>query len=79
VSSAHSGEDSTKLDQLQSISTAIGIISGTANLVNEELVEERVRVGWYSVIAALGAGIAGTIAIVRAAPIAHEPRRPGRA
>lgn len=43
----------------------IGILSETSNLVNKELVEERVRVGWYSVIAALAAGIAGTIAIIK--------------
>lgn len=42
-----------------------GIISQEESLVNRELLEERVRPGWYSAIAALAAGIAGMLAILK--------------
>lgn len=34
-------------------------------MMNLPLLEERVRIGWYSVLAAAAAGIAGTIATIR--------------
>ena len=42
-----------------------GVISEEESLVNRELLEERVRPGWYSAIAALAAGIAGMLAILK--------------
>lgn len=35
-----------------------------ANLLNKPLLEERVNPGWFSVVAALAAGIAGTIGLI---------------
>ncbi len=42
-----------------------GIIPPETNLVNQPLIEERVRTGWYSLVAGAGAGVAGMIATVR--------------
>ncbi len=42
-----------------------GVIPEDANLLQRELLEERVRPGWYSIIAALAAGIAAMLAAVR--------------
>ncbi|MGH7480866.1 MAG: DUF389 domain-containing protein [Longimicrobiales bacterium] len=42
-----------------------GIIPGYANLVRQELLEERVRPGWYSMLVALAAGTAGMLAEIR--------------
>lgn len=44
---------------------ALGIIPVEANLVQRELLEERVRPGWYSMAAALAAGSAGMLAEIR--------------
>lgn len=45
---------------------AVGdLIDSEANLVARPLLEERVRTGWYSLLAALAAGVAGTIAIIK--------------
>lgn len=44
---------------------ALGIIPVEANLVQRELLEERVRPGWYSMAAALAAGGAGMLAEIR--------------
>lgn len=41
------------------------LIAGEANLIARPLLEERVRTGWYSLLAALAAGVAGTIAIIK--------------
>lgn len=41
------------------------IIPPEMNLVNQPLLEERVRTGWYSTIAGAGAGVAGMIATIR--------------
>ncbi|HSN98562.1 MAG TPA: DUF389 domain-containing protein [Candidatus Nanopelagicales bacterium] len=42
-----------------------GIITEDADLLHRPLLEERLRPGWYSVIAAFAAGIAGTLATYR--------------
>lgn len=42
-----------------------GVISEEQSLVNRELLEERVRPGWYSAVAAVAAGIAGMLAILK--------------
>lgn len=42
-----------------------GIISAEESLVNRVLLEERVRPGWYSAIAAIAAGIAGMLAVLK--------------
>jgi uncharacterized hydrophobic protein (TIGR00271 family) len=42
-----------------------GIIPEYANLVRQELLEERVRPGWYSMVVALAAGTAGMLAAIR--------------
>ncbi|MGH7448876.1 MAG: DUF389 domain-containing protein [Longimicrobiales bacterium] len=42
-----------------------GIIPEYANLVRHQLLEERVRPGWYSMAVALAAGIAGMLAEIR--------------
>lgn len=42
-----------------------GVVPEDANLLQRELLEERVRPGWYSIIAALAAGIAAMLAAVR--------------
>ena len=41
------------------------VIPEETNLINKTLLEERVKPGWYSVIAAMAAGIAGAIALVK--------------
>lgn len=43
----------------------VGIIPEDANLFQRELLEERVRPGWYSVVAALAAGTAAMLATIR--------------
>lgn len=42
----------------------LGIIDAGGNLLHRELLEERVRVGWYSVAAAVAAGAAGVLAMI---------------
>lgn len=42
-----------------------GVIAEGANLVGRELLEERVRPGWYSAVVALAAGCAGMLANVK--------------
>lgn len=39
-----------------------GVLAADANLLDNPLLEERVRPGWYSVVAAFAAGITGTMA-----------------
>ena len=41
------------------------VIPAETNLLGKELLDERVKPGWYSVIAAMAAGIAGSIALVK--------------
>ena len=41
------------------------VIPQETNLIDKELLEERVKPGWYSVIAAIAAGISGAIALVK--------------
>ena len=41
------------------------VIPKETNLIDKTLLEERVKPGWYSVIAAIAAGISGTIALVK--------------
>lgn len=41
------------------------VIPAETNLLNKQLLEERVNPGWYSVIAAMAAGISGAIALVK--------------
>jgi uncharacterized hydrophobic protein (TIGR00271 family) len=41
------------------------VIPAETNLIKKELLEERVKPGWYSVIAAAAAGISGAIALVQ--------------
>lgn len=41
------------------------VLPASANLVEKPLLEERVRPGWYSVIAAIAAGVAGSVATVQ--------------
>lgn len=41
------------------------VIPVETNLINKELLEERVKPGWYSVIAAAAAGISGAVALVK--------------
>ena len=41
------------------------VLPAETNLINKELLEERVKPGWYSVIAAIAAGISGAIALVK--------------
>lgn len=45
------------------IMNAFDVLPAHANLLNKELLEERVTPGWWSVAAALAAGIAGTLAL----------------
>lgn len=42
-----------------------GVMASDANLLEKPLLEERVRPGWYSVITALAAGVAGTTALAK--------------
>lgn len=44
---------------------ATDVLPASANLVEKPLLEERVRPGWYSVIAAIAAGVAGSVATVQ--------------
>ena len=41
------------------------VIPAETNLLGKELLDERVKPGWYSVVAAMAAGIAGSIALVK--------------
>ena len=41
------------------------IISSASNLVSKPLLEERVRTGWYSLLAAGAAGAGGTVAVIQ--------------
>lgn len=41
------------------------VIPAETNLLNKHLLEERVKPGWYSVIAAMAAGVSGAIALVK--------------
>jgi uncharacterized hydrophobic protein (TIGR00271 family) len=41
------------------------VLPADANLIDKPLIEERVHPGWYSVVAAIAAGVAGTIASVK--------------
>ena len=41
------------------------VLPAETNLINKELLEERVKPGWYSVIAAIAAGISGAIALTK--------------
>lgn len=42
-----------------------GIISSDMNLVSQPLLEERVRTGWYSILAAAAAGAGGPVAVIK--------------
>lgn len=42
-----------------------GVLPAEANLLEKPLLEERVNPGWYSVMAALAAGVTGTIALAK--------------
>jgi uncharacterized hydrophobic protein (TIGR00271 family) len=42
-----------------------GILTADQNLLQRPLLEERVRPGWYSVVVAAAAGIAGVIAVMQ--------------
>lgn len=44
---------------------ATGVLPAEANLIEKPLLEERVRPGWYSVAAAVAAGVAGSLATVQ--------------
>lgn len=41
------------------------VIPAETNLLNKQLLEERVNPGWYSAIAAMAAGVSGAIALVK--------------
>ncbi len=41
------------------------VIPAETNLIDKSLLEERVKPGWYSVIAAMAAGVSGSIALVK--------------
>lgn len=41
------------------------VIPSETNLSDKSLLEERVKPGWYSVIAAMAAGVSGAIALVK--------------
>ncbi len=41
------------------------VIPAETNLLGKELLDERVKPGWYSVIAAMAAGIAGSVALIK--------------
>ena len=41
------------------------ILSSASNLVAKPLLEERVRTGWYSILAAVAAGAGGAIAVIQ--------------
>lgn len=42
-----------------------GVLSEQASLFDNPLLEERVRPGWYSIVAAFAAGLAGTLATLK--------------
>lgn len=42
-----------------------GVIPAETNLLNKPLLEERVRPGWFSVVAAAAGGIAGTVGLMQ--------------
>ncbi len=42
-----------------------GVLPAEANLLNKQLLEERVHPNWYSAWAALAAGVAGAVAVVK--------------
>jgi uncharacterized hydrophobic protein (TIGR00271 family) len=42
-----------------------GVLAQDTNLLSNPLLEERVRPGWYSLVAAFAAGIAGTLATLK--------------
>ena len=42
-----------------------GVLPPHTNLLEKPLLDERVRPGWYSVVAALAAGVAGTTALAK--------------
>ena len=44
---------------------ATHVLPAETNLINKALLEERVKPGWYSVVAAIAAGISGAIALVK--------------
>ena len=41
------------------------VIPAETNLLGKELLDERVKPGWYSVVAAMAAGIAGSVALIK--------------
>ncbi|WP_319418621.1 DUF389 domain-containing protein [Pleurocapsa sp. FMAR1] len=41
------------------------VIRAETNLLNKSLLEERVKPGWYSVIAAMAAGVSGAVALIK--------------
>ena len=41
------------------------VIPTETNLLGKELLDERVKPGWYSVIAAMAAGVAGSVALIK--------------
>lgn len=41
------------------------VIPVETNLLGKELLDERVKPGWYSVIAAMAAGVAGSVALIK--------------
>ena len=41
------------------------VIPAETNLLGKELLDERVKPGWYSVIAAMAAGVAGSVALIK--------------
>jgi uncharacterized membrane protein len=47
------------------LANVTGMVDPDTNLVARPLLEERVRTGWYSVFAAVVAGTAGTIAVIK--------------
>jgi uncharacterized hydrophobic protein (TIGR00271 family) len=41
------------------------VLPEETNLINKQLLEERVKPGWYSVVAAIAAGVSGAIALIK--------------
>lgn len=41
------------------------VIPAETNLLGKELLDERVKPGWYSVVAAMAAGVAGSVALIK--------------
>lgn len=52
------------------------VIPAETNLISKELLEERVKSGWYSVIAAVAAKISGAIAILLGSYFVDTVRQP---